>query len=123
MLLLWLYMIPRPGLASIVAYTAAFGLLGLQMYSLPEEYHWVLASAAIPISCASRLPQVGRIGEHCCILRLIIALDHHQLQSRAHRPVSVGDASVELWRLTCSIVYHTTGSSTRERYRVDESFN
>lgn len=57
-LLLWTYAMPVIAYRTRLALVAAFAVIMAGMLVTPPEHQWLLASAAIPVSIAARIPQV-----------------------------------------------------------------
>lgn len=56
--LLWKYSKPPTSMITCFVYIVLFGLSSIGMMCLRPSDQWILASAAIPLSCASRIPQI-----------------------------------------------------------------
>lgn len=76
-ILMWQYSKPPTSIFNRLVYSILFFASTFAMMSLPPSQQWVLGSAAIPLSCASRIPQIwanfkqghtGKPNNQCAIL-------------------------------------------------------
>ncbi|OWZ08290.1 Mannose-P-dolichol utilization defect 1 protein [Phytophthora megakarya] len=57
-LLLWAFYTPKIPVSSRFGLVVVFAALAVGMFSIPDEYQWLLASAGIPVSIVARIPQI-----------------------------------------------------------------
>ncbi|EEY55637.1 mannose-P-dolichol utilization defect 1 protein [Phytophthora infestans T30-4] len=57
-LLLWSFYTPKIAVSPRFGLVLAFAAIAAGMFSIPDEYQWLLASAGIPVSIVARIPQI-----------------------------------------------------------------
>lgn len=56
--LLWTFYTPTIPVSTRLGLVVLFTAMALGMYTIPDEFQWLLASAGIPVSIVARIPQI-----------------------------------------------------------------